>query len=172
MKSRVVLVLALLFVVTAFAYAQTGPAGKWTGETQGRGGATPVTLELKVSGTAVTGTYTQGENASDISEGKVVDASTITFKRTIPPRGGQGDPTVVSYTAKMTGDEMVITPEAGAGGGGRGPGGGGGGAPGGGAPGGGGGAPGGGGGAPGGGGGGGRGGGRGGGGPITLHRAK
>src|SRR5262245_35718871 len=91
MKSKVVLVLALAFVMSAYVYAQTGPAGKWTGEVQGRGGATPLTLELKVSGGTLTGTWTQGENKSDISDGKVVDANTITFKRSVAGRGG-GEP--------------------------------------------------------------------------------
>src|SRR5437867_1422274 len=97
MKSRVILVLALFFVMSIFAYAQTGPAGKWTGETQGRGGATPITLELKVTGATVTGTYTAGENKADITDGKVVDATTITFKRSQPGRGG-GEPTILTIT--------------------------------------------------------------------------
>ena len=154
MKVRFVLLLAALFALSVFAYAQAGLAGKWTGETQGRGGPQPVTLELKVSGSTVTGTYTAGQNpAAEITEGKVVDASTVTFKRSQPGRGG-GDPVVITVTGKLAGNELTLTNEGGGGGGRGGPGGG---APpggGGGAPGGGGGAPGGGGGAPGGGGGG------------------
>src|ERR1044072_31243 len=104
MKFKAVLVFALLFVLSMFAYAQSGPAGKWTGETQGRGGPQPITLELKVSGSTLTGTYTQGQNGSEISEGKVVDASTITFKRSVAGRGG-GDPVVITYNGKISGDE-------------------------------------------------------------------
>jgi hypothetical protein len=149
MKSKVVFVLAAFFALSVFAFAQTGPAGKWTGEQAGRGGATtPITLELMVSGSTLTGTYTAGENKVDIKEGKVVDASTIQFKRTQMGRGGE---VTITVNGKIDGDTLTLTNEAPAGGGG-----GGGGAPGGG----------------GGGGGGGRGGGRGGGGPITLKRAK
>jgi len=173
MKSKAVLVLVAIFALSMFAYAQTGPAGKWTGETQGRGGPQPITLELKVSGSTVTGSYQQGDNKADITEGKVVDANTVQFKRSQAGRGG-GEPVVITVTGKIEGDKMTLTNEfpagagGGGGGGGRGGGGGGGGAPGGGAPGGG--APGGGGG--GGGRGGGGGGGRGGGGPIVLTRSK
>ena len=172
MKSKAVLVLVAIFALSMFAYAQTGPAGKWTGETQGRGGPQPITLELKVSGSTVTGSYQQGDAKADITEGKVVDANTVQFKRSQAGRGG-GEPVVITVTGKIEGDKMTLTNEfpagaGGGGGGGRGPGGGGGGggggAPGGGAPG-------------GGGGGGGRGGGGGGGGgrggqPIVLTRSK
>ena len=114
MKSRVILVLALAFVMSALVYAQGGAAGKWTGEVQGRGGAQPVTLELKVAGSTLTGTYTQGENKSDISDGKVVDANTISFKRSVAGRGG-GEPRLVTYNGKISGDELTLTQEAPAG---------------------------------------------------------
>src|SRR5437867_9307971 len=113
MKSRVILVLALFFVMSVFAYAQ-GPAGKWTGEQQGRGGATPITLELKVSGATLTGTYTVGENKADITDGKVVDATTIQFKRSQAGRGG-GDPIVITVNGKIEGDKLTLTNEVPAG---------------------------------------------------------
>jgi hypothetical protein len=142
MKSKLVFVFALFFVMSVFAYAQSGAAGTWTGETQGRGGPQPITVELKVSGGTLAGTWKQGEQTTEITEGKVVDASTITFKRSVAGRGG-GEPIVLTYTGKISGDELALTVEGGGGGGGgRGGGGGGG---------------------------GGRGGG---GGPITLKRSK
>src|SRR5690349_16478184 len=96
MKSKAVFVLAAIFALPLFAYAQ-GPAGKWTGEQPGRGGGPgqPITLELKVSGQTVTGTYKVGDNSADISDGKVVDASTVQFKRQQAGRGG-GDPITVT----------------------------------------------------------------------------
>src|SRR5215471_7680511 len=97
MKSKAVIVLAAIFALSMFAYAQTGAAGKWTGEQQGRGGATPVTLELKVNGQNVTGSYKVGDNSVDISEGKMVDANTVQFKRQQAGRGG-GDPITVTVT--------------------------------------------------------------------------
>ena len=161
---RVLLVFALLLVATGLVYAQAGVAGKWTGETPGRGGAaaTPLTLELKVAGTTLTGTITNGaQPAAAISDGKL-DGNKISFTQTI---SNNGTDVMVSYTGEVNGDELSLTR---AGGGGRGGAGGGGGrggagggagaapAPGGGAP-------------PAGGGGGGRGGAPA---PIVLKRAK
>ena len=113
---------AALFALVVFADAQTGPAGKWTGEQAGRGGGMVThTLELKVSGGTLAGTYTQGEMATQISNGKVVDASTITFSRTVMGRGGE---ITINYTGKISGNELTLTPAlpegAAAGGGGRG----------------------------------------------------
>jgi hypothetical protein len=121
------LALVGLLAVPALAVAQSGPAGKWMGETQGRGGTQKVTLELKVDGSKLMGMYQQGEQpASEIAEGKVVDASTITFKRTITGRGG--DPFTIEYSGKISGNELTLTPmfggggpRGGGGGGGRGP---------------------------------------------------
>ncbi len=137
---------ALVFATAAVVAAQTGPAGKWTGETQGRQGPQPITLELRVAGTALTGTLAQGPApAAELKNGKIVDASTISF--TVERAGRGGDPIMINYTGKIAGDDLTLTVELPAGGGG----GGGGGRAGGGA---------------------GGGGGRGGGGPITLKRSK
>jgi hypothetical protein len=120
------LALVGLLVMPSLALAQ-GAAGKWVGEAQGRGGGGPqqVTLQLKVDGGNVMGTYQQGEQAAaEISNGKVVDASTITFSRTLPGRGG-GEGFTINYTGKLNGNEMTLTPEVpgrgGGDGGGRGP---------------------------------------------------
>jgi hypothetical protein len=105
---------------TAVVAAQAGFAGKWAGETQGRQGPQTVTLELAMKGQMLAGTYTQGQQPpSELSNVKVVDASTITFSRTLMGRGG-GDPITINYTGKMAGDELTLTPEAPAGGGGGG----------------------------------------------------
>jgi hypothetical protein len=115
---------AALFALGVITYAQTGAAGKWTGEAPGRGGPQTVTLELKVSGGTVAGTFTQGEMSTPISNGKVVDAGTITFSRTVMGRGGE---IVINYTGKISGNELTLTPALpegapppGGGGGGRG----------------------------------------------------
>jgi hypothetical protein len=127
MRSISALTVAAVLVGAGAVAAQTGAAGKWTGETQGRGGTQQIVLELKVNGGALTGTYQQGEQpAAEIKEGKVVDASTITFKRTVAGRGGGGEFTI-EYTGKINGAELVLTPmfqgggPGGGGGGGRGP---------------------------------------------------
>lgn len=105
MRNRLVFGLGLSIAASALVYGQAANvAGKWTGEVQGRGGAQPVTLELTVSGTTVTGKLTTG----------------------------QGQPVDIQ-NAKLEGNKLTFSaPGGGGGGGGRG--GGGGGAPGGGAP--------------------------------------
>jgi hypothetical protein len=145
---KLLIAAAGLSILPALAFAQGGAAGKWTGEQQGRGGAQPVTLELKVDGDKLTGTFTTGQNAAPISDGKV-DGSKISFKTT-QSRGGND--VQVTWSGEVNGDELTLTRQGGGGGGGGRRGGGG----------------------NGGGGGGGGGGGRGGGGraPITLKRAK
>lgn len=111
-----------LLVVPSLALAQ-GAAGKWMGETQGRGGTQHVMLELKVDGEHVMGTYQQGEQpAAEIADGKVMDGgNTIMFSRKLPGRNG-GEGFTINYTGKINGSEMTLTREGrgGGGGGGRG----------------------------------------------------
>lgn len=118
MRAVAVVTIGAVLVATGVVSAQ-GVAGKWTGETQGRGGVQQIVLQLKADGSTLTGTYQQGEQpAVDIKEGKVVDASTITFKRTFMGRGGE---VTIEYTGKINGAELTLTPMAQGGGGGRGP---------------------------------------------------
>lgn len=118
-KSLLVLIGSL--VVPSLAFAQ---AGKWMGESQGRGGTQQVTLELKVDGEHLMGTMKQGEQpAAEIADGKVMDnGNTIMFSRSIEGRGG--NTFTINYTGKVNGSEMTLTPEfqgrGGGGGGGRG----------------------------------------------------
>ena len=87
MKNRVGLSLALAFGVSSLVFAQGNVAGKWTGEMAGRGGNQPVTLELTVSGTTVTGKMTTGQGQPvDITNGKL-EGGTLTFSA---PGGGGG----------------------------------------------------------------------------------
>lgn len=122
MKRKSFLVPVFLSALSMIAFAQSGPAGKWTGETQGRQGPQTITLDLKVDASKLTGTFAQGaQPAGEITEGKIVDPTTISFKRSVQGRGG-GAPVEISYTGKIKGDEMTLTPTvAGGGGGGRGP---------------------------------------------------
>jgi hypothetical protein len=79
---KVLLVLAALFSMSVFASAQTGVAGKWTSAQPGRGGAagTPLTLELAVANTTLTGMMMTGSNSGvAIADGKV-DGTKVTFK--------------------------------------------------------------------------------------------
>ena len=69
-------------------------------------------------------TFTQGaQPAAEITDAKVVDPTTISFKRSVQGRGG-GEAIQIEYTGKIKGDEMTLTPNLagrGGGGGGRGP---------------------------------------------------
>ena len=121
MSRKSFLVSAFVSVLSVIAFAQSGPAGKWTGETQGRQGPQTITLDLKVDAAKLTGTFAQGaQPAAEITDGKVVDATTISFKRTLQGRGG-GAPIEITYAGKIKGDELTLTPTVAGGGGGRGP---------------------------------------------------
>jgi hypothetical protein len=123
---KFLLILAALFALSAFVYAQTGVAGKWTGEQPGRGGAagTPLTLELAVSDNTLTGKMTTGSDpGAAIADGKV-DGMKVTFKVTNNVNGNSVD---VMYSGEVNGNELTLTRQRGGGGGRRRGGGGGGG---------------------------------------------
>ena len=121
MKARFLLVPAIGLLMSSVVLAQSGASGTWKGEAQGRGGAQEVTLELSVDGTTVTGTFMQGQQTVEISDG-MVEGNTISFKRTISARGNEF---TISYSGEIDGDELTLNPtfEGGRGGGGRGGGG-------------------------------------------------
>lgn len=114
---RVSLVVAALFVMSVLVFAQGGVAGKWTGEAQGRGGAQPVTLDVKADGGKLTGTLMQGQNSSPIADGKV-DGMKISFTTT---QNFNGNDVQITWSGEVKGDELTLTRSGGRGGGGRGP---------------------------------------------------
>ncbi|HYP13290.1 MAG TPA: hypothetical protein VEQ63_05160 [Bryobacteraceae bacterium] len=105
MKKIVVSVAALALLVTGLFAADFN--GKWTGEMEGRNGKRPVTLNLKVDGTTVTGTVEgggpQGASAA-IIEGKVT-GDDISFA---VEREMQGEKRKIPYTGKLVGDELKM----------------------------------------------------------------
>jgi hypothetical protein len=112
MKIRLTLLSALL-AVSAFAADVTG---KWSAEVQGRGGQTrQVTINLKASGDALTGTISGPQGDTEISDGKV-SADEVSFNVT---REFQGNTVKMHYTGKVAGDEIkfTVTREGGQGGG-------------------------------------------------------
>ena len=136
MKVKLSLLL-LVAVVAVTAFAQTGPAGKWTGElsaADGHGVAQPVTVDLKVEGDALSGTVTEGALEPRPIMGASMEGTTVNFRTT---RNLGGSDINVNWKGELKGEEMTLTREigpapaeaTGRGGGGRGGGGGGGAAP-------------------------------------------
>ena len=123
------LMTAAVCLAPTLVFAQADVAGKWTGEQQGRGGAQPVTLELKVESNKLTGTLKTGDNSAQISDGKL-DGNKVSFKTT---QSFGGNDVQINWTGELKGDELTLNREfaggfggGGGGGGGRGGGGGGG----------------------------------------------
>ena len=112
MKIRLTMLSALL-AISAFAADVTG---KWSAEVQGRGGQTrQVTINLKASGDALTGTISGPQGDTEISDGKV-SGDDVSFNVT---REFQGNSMKMHYTGKVAGDEIkfTVTREGGQGGG-------------------------------------------------------
>jgi hypothetical protein len=108
MKYRVAL-LSCALAVLAYAADATG---KWTFETQGRNGPTTQALNLKQSGSDLTGTLAGGRGGEvQISDGKV-DGDNVSFNVV---REFQGNKITIKYTGTISGDEMKLTIEAGRG---------------------------------------------------------
>src|SRR5215831_6966739 len=107
--------------MSSAVYAQTGFAGKWAtdapaaapegaggggGGRGGRGGGGGVQLDLKVDGTKLTGTLSEGGVAGDpltINEG-AINGKTATFKTT---RAFNGNDINVTWTAELTDDNTI-----------------------------------------------------------------
>ena len=97
--------LASLLAVVAWA---ADPSGKWTFETQGRGGPQTVTLTLKASGGSLTGTLAGGRGGEvNISDGKV-NGDDISFNVV---REFNGNQFTTKYTGKVSGDTIKLTIE-------------------------------------------------------------
>lgn len=118
---RLLLMAVFMSVLPAAALAQA--AGTWAGEIQGRGGSQQVKLMIAANGTS--GTWTQGDQESELSEVKV-DGNTVSFQRSVE-FGGRGA-VALTYNGVVDGDQLTLTTSfpgrGGAGGGGGGGGGG------------------------------------------------
>ena len=95
--------LALALAAVALAADATG---KWTYELQGRRGTQNVTLNLKASGSELTGTMEGGRGGPiQISNGKV-DGDNISFEVT---REFNGNSFTQKFSGKVSGDSMELT---------------------------------------------------------------
>ncbi len=87
--------------------------GKWTAETQGRGGPQTVTLTLKADGGMLTGNLDGGRGGPvDIAKGKM-DGMNVSFEVTRAGRDGANMTT--TYTGMLMGDDLKITATGGRG---------------------------------------------------------
>jgi hypothetical protein len=118
MKNRVIWLSAVVASAAVLVFA-ADIDGKWTAETQGRNGTVTQTLTLMSSGMNLTGTLDNGRGMPvEIKEGMIHD-SDVTFKVTTMGRNGE---VTTTYTGKLDGDDLKLTPmREGGGGGGRGP---------------------------------------------------
>jgi hypothetical protein len=106
MTKKLLFVTTILLVVALGLWA-ADVTGKWTFEQQGRNGAQTVTMDLKASGSTLTGTVGGGMGRggpAEISEGKI-DGNTITFKVV---REFNGNQFVTSYKGTVDGDTMKL----------------------------------------------------------------
>jgi len=99
------ILLALTLAVVALA---ADVSGKWSFETEGRGGTTVNTLTLKASGGSLTGTISGGRGGEvNISDGKI-DGDSISFTVT---REFRGNSFTTKYSGKVSGDDLKLTLE-------------------------------------------------------------
>jgi len=104
MRRLFMLVILSGLVLSSNAFAQI--AGKWTGEQVGPGPRNPVVLEIKVTGSNVTGTYAMGANPPiPISNGKV-NGGKITFTTDQELRGNKIEQ---AWNGEVNGDELILT---------------------------------------------------------------
>jgi hypothetical protein len=123
MKKSLVIAVAVLFLMSMAAYAQTGFSGKWVtdppaaaaqapaggggapgGGRGGRGGGAGETrLDLKVDGTKLTGTIFEGGAELMINEG-VINGKQAKFKT---QRTNNGVTLDVNWTADLTDDNTI-----------------------------------------------------------------
>jgi len=99
-RIRAVVACLLCAACVLVAYAQSGIAGTWQGET---GNGRKVVLDLTVKGQQLTGTFTLGQQTVDIADGKV-DGKAFSCKVTLEGRS----PTV---SGELVGEQVKLTVE-------------------------------------------------------------
>lgn len=96
---------AAIGLAATLVSAQSGLAGKWTGEEKASSGTVPVVLQLSVKDAGVTGTVTIGESpAQAISEGKA-DGNRLTFTTTTLLNGKE---VPIAWDGEARGDELAL----------------------------------------------------------------
>jgi len=126
MKTRVLLLGAVVLLALTVSALAADVAGKWSAQMPGRDGSTTETVwNFKVDGTTLTGTVTSPQGETAITEGKV-NGDEISF--VVVRKMGEME-MKMTWKGKVSGDEIKFTremamPPGGFGGPGGGPGGG------------------------------------------------
>ena len=110
MTKKLLFVFTILLVV-AFVAMAADVTGKWVYEQPGRGGGNPtqVTMNLKASGSALTGSVVRPGRGGDpmesqITDGKI-DGDNISFKTTMQMGGNS---MTSEYSGAVSGNEMKL----------------------------------------------------------------
>jgi hypothetical protein len=93
----------IALVLVAVVHTQAGLTGKWQGETKM---GTQIVLDLKATGTSLTGTITMNGEPSTITEGKV-SKSTMTFKAPMKETNQ-----TEGFTGELAGDQITFWPDS------------------------------------------------------------
>lgn len=108
MRDKTLLIAAIAVLILAAVAVAADVTGKWVAQTPGRDGSTSeTTFNLKVEGTALTGTVTTTRGESTISEGKV-SGDEISF--VIVRKMGENEMKTL-WKGKVAGDEITFTRE-------------------------------------------------------------
>jgi len=105
MKSKIVLVGAVLLLALAACIWAADVTGKWVAQVPGRQGTVENTFTFKVDGTKLTGTLSTPMGESEISEGKV-SGDEISF--VIVRKFGENEMKIL-WKGKVSGDEIRFT---------------------------------------------------------------
>jgi opacity protein-like surface antigen len=112
MKSKLILIGAVVLLALAASAMAADVAGKWQAEQAGRDGQpTTTTWTFKVEGTTLTGTMTTAQGESTISEGKIAgDEISFVVARKMN-MGGQDMEMKTTWKGKVAGDQITFTRE-------------------------------------------------------------
>jgi len=100
---RVILIFAALTLASFTTSSAETAAGTWKWSLAGQNGDIQTILKLKQDGEKLTGSYTNQFGAAEITDGSLKD-SDITFK---VKREFNGQPFVIKYSGKLSGDKIT-----------------------------------------------------------------
>ena len=112
-KLSLLLLVVLIAVAAPSAFAQTGVAGKWTGElaaADGHGIAQPITIELKLDGTTLSGTVTEGALEARPIQAATTEGNNVAFRTS---RNLGGSDINVNWKGELKGEALALSREIG-----------------------------------------------------------